>query len=48
MLTENGKSIDFGSLAEDGLAEQQLVLVNCGRAEVTRLLHQLQRIGFNS
>ena len=36
VLTENGKSIDFGSIAEDCLAEQQLVLVNCGRSEVTK------------
>ena len=36
MLTENGESIDFGSIAEDCLAEQQLVLVNCGRSEVTK------------
>ena len=36
VLTENGESIDFGSIAEDCLAEQQLVLVNCGRSEVTR------------
>ena len=36
VLTENGESIDFGSIAEDCLAEQQLVLVNCGRSEVTK------------
>ena len=36
VLTENGESIDFGSIAEDCLAEQQLVLVNCGRSEVIK------------
>ena len=36
VLTENGESIDFGSIAEDCLAEQQLVLVNCGRSEVPK------------
>merc|ERR1719228_2728618 len=35
VLTENGESLDFGSLAEDCLSEQQLVLVNCGRSEVS-------------
>ena len=44
VLTENGESIDFGSIAEDCLAEQQLVLVNCGRSEVTK--NQFLKLGF--
>ena len=38
VLTENGKSFDFGSIAEDCLAQQELVLVNCGRSEVKFLV----------
>ena len=34
LLTENGGSLDFGALAEECTAEEQLMLVNCGQAEV--------------